>query len=268
MKMRLARDAKVVSATFSVIVITALLWRLLYQLGDVGLLGILPLALLMFVGCHQTILGSRRASLDSILSETTSVRNWLKGRVISAVLSLGITIFGVFLFTYKVLVAQPWEILAGLSCVLVTTMVMIRAFRWVKPHVNSKYLLTAASSVTVVFVGTVFFFIYIYGLWNFQAVPGYFLNESLLGSIERSLFELPQGHGYGAGLLEIAVAIDAAKTWAVFNAQYIAGYVPMIYVIYGALFGYFQVRVVAAVVSVLIMTLNGENEDREGFVGE
>jgi len=252
---------KVVFASFLVIVITSFLWRILYRIGDASLIGMVPLSLLIFFGSYTTILGSSRASLDSILSETTRLRTWLKGRIVSTALSLFVTAAGVFLVAYKSLVAQPWEIIVSILCVVTTSLVFVRASNQLQPHVNPRYLLTATSSVTVLTVGTLFFFIYIYSLWNIQTIPEYISNESLLASIQIALEYLPQGIGFVAGLIEIATALEVLKTWVVINADSAVGFMPIIYVVYGAFFGYFQVRVVVAVVSAIIFMLNMNQEN-------
>lgn len=251
------RDLKVIVATSAVILITAFLWRALYEFGDVSLVSLIPLSILMLTGSYITILGSRRASLDSILSESTSVRHWLKGRIVAAVLSLIVTAVGIFLLAYKALVAQSWELLVSVLCVLTTSVFFLKASRMASPHVNQKYLLTAATNMTVVTAGTLFFFVYIYSLWNFQKYPEYILSDSLLVSIERALSELPQGIGPAAGLFEIAAVIEISKSWLVVKSESLFGFAPAIYIVYGALFGYFQVRAVASVVCSLIMILNG-----------
>ncbi|MDP2139806.1 MAG: hypothetical protein Q8L20_03245 [Gammaproteobacteria bacterium] len=251
----IALGFQVTVAATTVISLTIALWRTLYSFGDISVVSLIPLALLMLVGSYITILGARRASLDSILTETTGLRTLLKGRIISAILSLIITAGGIFLVAYKGLVSQPWEQIVGVSCVVSTSIIFLAATRSLSSHVNQKYLLSAATNVTVWIAGTVFFFVYLYALWNIQSHRAYLLSESLPVSISLALNELPQGYGFGAVLVEIATVVEVAKDWAVVNTQSIFTFSPIVYATYGAVFGYFQTRVISSVICAILIML-------------
>ncbi|MDT8429367.1 MAG: hypothetical protein RQ757_11430 [Pseudomonadales bacterium] len=236
-------------AALASIIVTVLLWRTLYPLGSISLLALMPLTGLILVGNYRVTISRRKAILDSVFTETTSVRKFFKGRISASVQSIAVAAAGLFLIAYKGIAADAWEITLAISSIAICTVTFVYLTQRLEAHVKPRHLLSVAASVTVVFVGTIYFILYMYAMWGIDQFPGYFLNEPWSVALNRAMDELPQSSGFVAQFVEVVFALETLKNYAVVNSGNFTSIVPVVYVVYGAIFGYLQVRVVVSVVS-------------------
>jgi len=252
---------KVTAATVLTVVLTIGLWRALYPYGSISIVSLIPLTLLILIGSYHTLLGKRQANLDAVLTESTRLRNILKGRLLSLLQAVLIALGGIFLVAYKGLAAEQWEVMVALLTLISTGIAFAYLFGKLEPHVNKKYLITAVSNLNVGIVGSIFFVIYTYSLWSIQEHPTYLVDESLIVALNIAINDLPQGSGITAVFVEFAFVLETMKRWAVVNSARLVSITPIIYALYGAVFGYFQVRVVTSVVCAVWMIMNYDKSE-------
>lgn len=241
------RNSKIALGTLAGIVVTTLMWRLAYPLGSVSIVFLLPLVALTVFGSYKTLLLWRQATLGVLLTESTPFRKILTGKTISMVHALIVGVGAMFLVAYKGVVADGWEIVLAISAILATGYAFPKMIQRLEPHVNHSYLLTAASQATTAILGSAFFLIYLFSLWALgdpQEVP---IGSSIQEAILNSMNKLPQGQGLVAEFVEISNAIDIIKLWVIENFKS-SPFVLVLGLVYSALFGYFQVRVITSVV--------------------
>jgi|GEM_PF-5109053 len=238
-------------ATLAAISVSVALLRTLYPFGSISLLSLLPLFALIILGSYHVIVYRRRAVLNSIFTPNTSLRKFLKGRFSALAQSFVVAVIGLFFIAYKGLVAAPWELVLALASIATCSVVFSFMKSRLQTHIEPQYLYSVAANTTSIVVGTLFFFLYMYSMWSFEKFPSYYQNENLAMSLSMAMADLKQSSGYLAQIIEIVFAIDVIKSYAIIRSSNLLPIAPIVFVVYGAIFGFLQVKVIVSVITAI-----------------
>lgn len=238
-------------ATLAAISVSVALLRTLYPFGSISLISLLPLFALIILGSYHVIVYKRRAVLNSIFTPNTSLRKILKGRFSAIAQSVVVAVIGLFFIAYKGLVATPGGLVLAVASIATCSVVFNFMKSRLQAHIEPQYLYSVAANTTYVVVGTLFFFLYMYSLWAFEEFPSYYQNENLPTAISMSMAGLRPSTGLLAQIIEMVFAIDVMKSYAIIWSSNILPIAPILYVVYGAVFGFLQVKVIVSVVTAI-----------------
>lgn len=225
---------KLIVGSLGVTLMPLYLWKVFYTSSQLTWLILTPLFICIYLGCYKMHILERQATLNVALTQSSWLRQWLKGRLYAAVVSLCVSSAAVLLLSYKILVANIIEILIIVAMLVVTSFVYLILWQKSKTHFIDRYRPLLTSSFTQWIVVVPFFLFYVFYLNSVESNPGYLLNADLGAIVNHFVIQLPQGYGAMAVVMELMAASDGLKLFALITGASLTPVTVTIYLVYGA----------------------------------
>lgn len=248
-------------STTAFILLSLLLWRGAYALGDFGVLALVPLAAVLFLSHRDLLIGIYRARKRVLWRDEAWLSRWLTGRIGATFWALVLVVLAVPLLGWQVLGASPKR-LALLGAIFFTTSLLYswlatRLAREVQPPFERYGAVRVATALVLPFVIVMAW----YSFYN-EVVPARLLNATL-GQVPQIAIEgLPHQTGWIATLMTPLQIYETGKFWL---AGQLAGqrWFAVLVSLDAALFGFIMARAAAVTTHFLHIHRIGERDDRQ-----
>ncbi|NGQ92449.1 hypothetical protein G5V65_16255 [Rhodobacter sp. HX-7-19] len=186
-----------------------------YEYSDLAILGLVPLALVVFVGTWPVTMDPWKVQLQLALREDSPLSALLTGRIRSAILSTLFTFVAVCLLAWQSLEASAFDFLVmGAVFLLSGCLFSIIEGRSLR-HFHQPFARAISISLTTWLAAVPATIIVATYIWSEAKQPGAMIDATLQEAVQIGLSNLPERGGWIAAFLEVPYAYEAAKLWGV-----------------------------------------------------
>lgn len=199
----------------TLLILSALVWRLGYAHTDWALLALVPLFLFLFLPAYSLHLATWQSRLHVMLKAESSWAPWLRGRIRAGWRAGSFATIAVVIIAWQALVLATAQFPLYLLVILVAAAGHVWFLSYTKRQLRMPYAQWMAMTLATWVAALPFLVIATYLNWSQLRYPEWLLKASFAETLQHSLQTLPRKDGWIAEVFAYIQAWDAAKLWLV-----------------------------------------------------